>query len=69
MHSFLTLDQGPGFVGWSGQVGDTIVCVMTPQVLNDASVKRVARALVQRQGGDCGACDNLNCPLRKRKQT
>lgn len=63
-HEFVTLDQGPGFVGWSGLVGETIVCVMTPKVLTDSATRRIARQLVQRQGGDCAACSQTGCPLQ-----
>lgn len=63
-HEFIPLDQGPGFIGLVGQVGETIVCVMTPRVLNDESARRAARTLVKRQGGDCASCDCLSCPLR-----
>jgi hypothetical protein len=63
-HEFVMLDQGPSFVGWSGLVEETIVCVMTPKVLTDAKTRRIARKLVQRQGGDCAACSQMSCPLR-----
>lgn len=63
-HEFITLDQGPNFVGLVGRVGETRVCVMTPRVLDDESAKLVARKLVRRQGGDCSTCDCGGCPLR-----
>jgi hypothetical protein len=62
-HKFITLDQGPSFVGWSGLVGETVVCVMTPAVHTDPAIRRIARQLVQRQGGDCAECSQ-DCPLR-----
>lgn len=63
-HEFLMLDPGPEFIGWSGQIGDTIVCMMTPRVLTDAPTRRVAANLVARQGGECSTCTNPKCPLR-----
>lgn len=64
MHEFITLDQGPDFIGLVGRVGETTVCVMTPRVLNDESYRRAGRTLVERQGGNCASCDCLSCPLR-----
>jgi hypothetical protein len=63
-HKFITLDQGADFVGWSGVVGETIVCVMTPKVLTDPTTRRIAHQLVRRQGGDCAACSRIDCPVR-----
>ncbi|WP_073946478.1 hypothetical protein [Streptomyces kebangsaanensis] len=62
-HQFIMLDQGPNFVGWSGLVGEAIVCVMTPKVLTDSTTRRIGRQLVRRQGGDCAACSLTDCPL------
>lgn len=64
-HEFLTLDQGPEFVGWSGLVGQTIVCVMTPTVHTDPVTRRIARQLVHEQGGDCASCNQNQCPLKE----
>ncbi|EYT83983.1 hypothetical protein CF54_04225 [Streptomyces sp. Tu 6176] len=63
-HAFIVLDQGPQFVGWSATVEDKIVCVMTPKVHTDPGTRRIARQLVQRQGGDCAACSQIDCPLK-----
>lgn len=64
MHELFTHDPGPGFVGMSGRVGDRIVCVVTPRVHTDESVRQDARKLIRRQGGDCDTCDHPSCPLR-----
>lgn len=63
-HVFVTLDQGPSFVGWSGLVEETVVCVMTPAVHTDPATRRIARQLVRHQGGDCAACTQIGCPLK-----
>lgn len=65
MHEFVTYDPGPGFVGMSGRVGERIVCVVTSRVHTDPSVRRDARRLVRRQGGDCDTCEQLSCPLKR----
>jgi len=63
-HKFIVLDRGPSFVGWSAKVEGGIVCVMTPKVFTDAGTWRIAHQLVQRQGGDCAACSQVDCPLK-----
>jgi hypothetical protein len=64
-HEFITLDQGPKFVGWSAQVKGTVVCVMTPRVRTDAAMRRLARHMIQQLGGDCAACSHPGCPLNR----
>lgn len=61
MHVFITMDLGPEFVGWSTQVGENVVCAMSPQVQHNASLRRAVRTVVEREGRDCVACQR--CPI------
>lgn len=56
MHEMITLDLGPSFIGWQGQIGEKILCVVTPRVADDARARGIVRGLVRRQGGDCFSC-------------
>lgn len=58
MHELLTVDLGPGFYGFHGEVAGRIVCVATPRVEHDAQARRRVRDLIQRQGGACADCRN-----------
>lgn len=58
MHELITIDVGPGFNAFHGEVDGTIVCVATPKVEHDADARRAVRDLIRRQGGDCAACRN-----------
>lgn len=64
MHEFIAYDPGPGFVGMSGRVGGTIVCVATSRVHTDPAVRQQAREMIRRQGGDCDTCEHVSCPLK-----
>lgn len=61
MHEMIAIDAGPGFYAFRGRIDGRIVCAATPRVEYDASSRRVARALIRRQGGDCAAC--LGCVI------
>lgn len=64
MHEFIAYDPVPGFIGMAGKVGEKIVCVATSKVRTDPTIRRQARELIRRQGGDCDACEQ-SCPLRQ----
>jgi hypothetical protein len=66
MHELLTIDLGPDFSGFHGQIAGTIVCVATPRVEHDAQARREVRDLIKRQGGDCAAC--RNCIIGRHQQ-
>ncbi|GGX49414.1 hypothetical protein GCM10010341_83860 [Streptomyces noursei] len=58
LHEMVTLDLGPDFHGFRGEIDGKFVCVATPQVLHDATERGIMRDLVRRQGGDCKSCAN-----------
>lgn len=56
MHELLMEDLGSEFYAWRAKVGGRIVCMATPRVQHDAEARRIVRALIKRQGGDCASC-------------
>ncbi|RMB79653.1 hypothetical protein CTZ28_44380 [Streptomyces shenzhenensis] len=61
MHEFVALDLGSKVIAWTGRDGDRTVCVTTPRALSNASLRRVVRELMRRQGRDCTVC--RSCPI------
>lgn len=60
MHELITVDLGPDFFMWCGQLDGRLVCAVTPRVQDDATVRRTVMELVKRQG----VCDGCSaCPL------
>lgn len=55
-HQMFLADLGPDITAWTGRVAGKLVCVATPQVEHDASVRREVRDLIKRQGVDCAVC-------------
>lgn len=64
MGKLLTADLGEGIIGFVTEIDESTVCIATPRIFHDPSIRRAMRALVQRQGGDCASCEG--CPVGQR---
>lgn len=56
MHELIIADLGPNVTVWTGRVAGILMCVVTPRVVTDVSVRRSVRELLKRQGVDCSDC-------------